>query len=81
MTTLVKTVRASELPTDWQTELGVPADDIVTVSITGDAPPKRSDEEKQRLLAILHAIRPVKIDEDSTTFIRRERDRIDGRGS
>lgn len=80
MTIMTKTLRASELPADWQRELGIDLDRLVKVEIEelDPAPPTREAEE---LIAGLMSIVPVTIEGDVTAFIRAERDRIDGRGS
>ncbi len=82
MTTLVKTVPASELPPGWQAELGLSDGDMVRVEmqdIRAGKPAETEAERRARLLRSLHAIVPVKIAVNSTEFIRAERDRIDGR--
>lgn len=78
MNILVKTVNAGQLPDGWQVEMGLAADSQVRVVIE-EVKPKRSPEEIEALLADLQSIKPLKIDGDITTFIREERERIDGR--
>lgn len=78
MTIFVKTVKASQLPKDWQAELGLASDAQVRVAIE-EVQPKRSPEDVDRMLERLRSIKPVKINGDITEFIRSERERIDGR--
>ena len=80
MNILVKTVKASQLPKDWQAELGLASDAQVRVAIE-EVQPKRSPEEIDRMLDGLRSIKPVGVDGDITEFIRSERERIDGRNS
>jgi hypothetical protein len=78
MNILVKTVKAGQLPEDWQAELGLASDAQVRVAIE-EVQPKRSPEDVDRMLERLRSIKPVKINGDITEFIRSERERIDGR--
>ena len=78
MNILVKTVKAGQLPEDWQAELGLANDAQVRVAIE-EVQPKRSPEDVDRMLERLRSIKPVKINGDITEFIRSERERIDGR--
>lgn len=78
MTNLVKTMKADQLPDDWQAEMGLAPDAQVRVAIE-EVRPKRSPEEVERMLERLHSIRPVAVEGDITEFIRSERERIDGR--
>lgn len=78
MNIFVKTVKASQLPKDWQAELGLASDAQVRVAIE-EVQPKRSPEDVDRMLERLRSIKPVKINGDITEFIRSERERIDGR--
>ena len=80
MTVLVKTMKADQLPDEWQAEMGLAADAQVRVAIE-EVRPKRSPEEIEALLADLRSIKPVAIDGDITEFIRAERERIDGRNT
>ena len=83
MTTLIKTVSVSELPIDWQVELGLGESDIVRVEIQEvrrNEAIETDAERRTRLLRSLHEIVPVIISGNSTEFIRSECDRIDGRG-
>jgi hypothetical protein len=78
MNILVKTVKAGQLPDGWQTEMGLAADSQVRVVIEAVSL-SRAPEEVDALLADLRKIKPVSIEGDITSFIRSERDRIDGR--
>ena len=82
MTTLVKTVPASELPTGWQKELGLSGADLVRVELHEIGRTAETEVERRtRLLELLRDFEPIKIATDSTEFIRAERDRLDGRGT
>lgn len=78
MTIMTKTMKASELPVDWQRELGISLDRVVRIEIE-EVPAVRSQVDVERLMAELQAIVPTPSDGDVTEFIRAERDRIDGR--
>ncbi len=78
MTTLVKTVPASELPTGWQAELGVSGAEMVRVELRELIKTAESDAAAESL-ARLHAIKPAPARIDTTSVIRAERDRRDDR--
>ncbi len=78
MTLMTKTMRADQLPGAWQKELRLDADKLVRVAIE-EVEHDSSDLDAADMLADLHAIVPVKVADDVTSFIRAERDRLDGR--
>lgn len=79
MGVVVKTLTAGQLPSGWQSELGVGPDQQVRVAIEAVGT-NRGVAETARLLAELAAVEPMPIEGDSTEFIRAERDRRDERG-
>jgi hypothetical protein len=78
MTTLIKTVPASELPAGWQAELGLSDRDLVRVEIQ-EVGLAAELEATTQALQRLRAMKPAPARINSTEFIRSERDRIDGR--
>ena len=78
MTTLVKTVPASELPSGWQAELGVSGGEMVRVEMQ-ELIKAEASETPAKSLARLHAIKPAPARIDTTAVIRAERDQTDGR--
>ncbi len=80
MTIFVKTVKAGQLPDDWQVEMGLAADSQVRVVIEA-VRPSRSREEIEVMLERLRRLKPITVEGDVTAFIRSERDRLDGRNS
>lgn len=78
MNILVKTVKASQLPKDWQTELGLSGDAHVRVAIE-EVQQARSPETVDRMLERMRNLKPLHVEGDITEFIRAERERIDGR--
>lgn len=80
MNILVKTVRAGQLPDGWQVEMGLAPDSQVLVKIE-EVHPSRSREEIEAVLEKLRQLKPIAVDGDVTTFMRSERDRLDGRNS
>lgn len=78
MNVVVKTLKAGQLPSGWQSELGVGPEQSVRIAIEAVAP-ARDATQTARLLETLATIEPMPCEGDSTEFIRSERDRIDER--
>lgn len=79
MGVVIKTLKAGQLPSGWQRELGAGAEQSVRVAME-TIEPSRSPADVERLLAELAAIQPLAIVGGITDFIRSERARLDGRG-
>ena len=78
MTILTKIVAASDLPMDWQRELRIDGARKVRIEIT-EIEETDASAERAHLLAELQSLTPVAIKRDVTSFIRAERERLDGR--
>lgn len=78
MSILTKIVAASDLPVDWQRELSIDGARKVRIEIT-EVEEDGASTDRERLLTELKSLNPVSIKGDATTFIRAERERLDGR--
>jgi hypothetical protein len=80
MTILSRTIRAAELSESLRKEIGVGADQLVKIAIE-EVADERSPAEIAALQEGLWSIVPGDIEGDVTSFIRSERDRLDGRNA
>ena len=78
MTIFSKTNRAAELSDALRKEIGVDASRLLRIAIE-EVADERSPSEVEALRAGLRSIVPVDVDGDVRSFIRSERDRLDGR--
>jgi len=78
----LKIVKGRDLPAEWKKEMGVDDESVIELRVKSmeEAPDdQKLTAEQVRLLALVDGITPVKIEMNSTEFLRAERDRIDGR--